>query len=269
MLKNSVYVLPNGEETLEDLHWLRREILDEGGEATVSMAEFVEGQSDVDLVDRFRRASEEEYTAFVEAVGRVGSPVDHRDARRLRAQLRDVAGRDFFNVAGGGEAERALAGLMAEGVEDSARLIAPAEHKPVAATWVTRRGVHIDRMASAWLIRRFIDPAASFKFVDPHGYAHESGQLRFDMFEGEFTHEQDRCTFETLLRRFALTGGPLEAIGDIVHDIDCKVEPARREETEGVRVLVRGICLARESDSERLEAAYAVFDGLYAHFAES
>ena len=68
-------------------------------------------------------------------------------------------------------------------------------------TWVTRAGVKVDRIASAWLVRRFIDPAALFSFVDPQRYTPGPRDVRFDMFEGEFTHVGDRCTFEVLLER--------------------------------------------------------------------
>src|SRR3546814_5793916 len=67
--------------------------------------------------------------------------------------------------------------------------------------WVTRRGVHVDRIACGWLIRRFIDPEVSFKFVGGKGYMPESGELRFDMAAAAFTHEEDRCSFETLVDR--------------------------------------------------------------------
>ena len=77
--------------------------------------------------------------------------------------------------------------------------------KPNGRTWVTRPGVHVDRIASAWLIRRFIDPEARFKFVPGKGYEPEPGEIRFDMFEAEFTHEGDRCTFEVLLAALAST----------------------------------------------------------------
>jgi hypothetical protein len=124
-------------------------------------------------------------------------------------------------------------------------------------------------MASAWLIKRFIDPAATFKFVAAVGYTPMPGELRFDMFDGEYTHGVDRCTFQTLVQRFGLAHAALDAMGEVVHDIDYKVEQSPRHETEGIRVLVRGICLAREDDHDRIEAARPVFDGLYAYFARS
>jgi len=268
LLKNSVYVLPNSAETLEDLHWLRQEIIGAGGDATVSVAEFVEGPTDEELERQFRNASEAEYESFMEDVRRAAVPLQDRELRRLRARLRELGERDFFQVAGRDEAEHVMAEMAGGRPAKATRTEAWSGDRPVASTWVTRRGVHVDRMASAWLIRRFIDPAATFKFVAPNGYEPESGELRFDMFEGEFTHQADRCTFQMLVDRFSLKSKPLDAIGELVHDIDYKVEPARRDETEGVRVLIRGIGLAHPGDQDRLDAAYAVFDGLYAHFAE-
>jgi hypothetical protein len=266
-LKNSVYILPNRAESLEDLHWLRREILDAGGEATVSLAVFVEGTSDAELEEQFRGASEAEYVDFVRATGRFDEGPREGEVRRLYSQLQDVMSRDFFAAPGRAKAERSLAALVDAGPREDAPATESVGDGPVGATWVTRRGVHVDRMACAWLIRRFIDPAARFKFVPAQGYEPEPGELRFDMFEGEYTHEGDRCTFQTLVARFGLAGSGLDVIGEIVHDIDYKLEASAREETAGVRVLIGGICLAREGDEERLDAAGAVFDGIYAHFA--
>ena len=134
-------------------------------------------------------------------------------------------------------------------------------------TWVTREGVHVDRMASAWLIRRFIDPSAKFKFVRAKSYVPKPRELRFDMFEAEYTHEGDRCTFQTLLARFGLVDMALEAIAEIVHDIDCKDERFGRPETQGVARLVRGIAEGSPADAERIERGQRLFDDLYAAFS--
>ncbi len=133
-------------------------------------------------------------------------------------------------------------------------------------TWVTRRGVFVDRIASAWLIKRFIDPAPRFKFVAPEGYTPRTGELRFDMFEAEYTHEGDRCTFETLVRRFRLRDPALRAIGEIVHDIDCKDEKFARAEAAGVERLLAGIARKHATDATRLRLGAAVFDSLYQSF---
>jgi hypothetical protein len=133
-------------------------------------------------------------------------------------------------------------------------------------TWVTRKVVFVDRIASAWLIRRFIDPEARFKFVPARGYRPAPGELRFDMFEAEYTHEGERCSFQTLVARFGLDDPALAAVGEIVHDIDCKDEHFGRPETQGVARLLRGIADGTEHDEERLERGGRLFEDLYAAF---
>ena len=139
----------------------------------------------------------------------------------------------------------------------------PQTGRPSGATWVTRQGVFIDRIASAWLIKRFIDPKADFKFVPARGYKARPAELRFDMYQGEYTHVGDRCTFETLLWEFGLDDTALAEIGEIVHDIDCKDEKFDRPETPGVLAVVQGIANATKSDAERIERGSLVLDGLY------
>ncbi len=133
---------------------------------------------------------------------------------------------------------------------------------PRGAVWVTRRDVFVDRIASAWLIRKFIDPAAQFRFV-ARGYKRNQGELRFDMYHGEYTHEGDRCTFETLLRHFGLKDPALNAIAEIVHDIDLKDDKFGRAESRGIESVLRGITYATDTDAERLERGALVFNGLY------
>ena len=135
-------------------------------------------------------------------------------------------------------------------------------------TWVTRAGVFIDRIASAWLIRRVIDRAAIFKFVSPKGYRRRESELRFDMFDGEYTHEGDRCTFEVLLDRFSLDDPALHTIGEIVHDIDLKDEKFNRAETAGVQSVITGIAAAHADDSERIAQGAAIFDALYSQLSK-
>lgn len=143
----------------------------------------------------------------------------------------------------------------------------PPDVVPRGATWVTRQGVHVDRMASAWLIRRFIDPEARFRFVAARGHQPRDGELRFDMYEGDYAHEGGDCTFQTLVRRFGLADPGLDAIGEIVHDIDCKDERFGRSETAGVASLVRGIVALHDADEDRLARGAALFDDLHAALA--
>src|SRR5262249_29989003 len=118
-----------------------------------------------------------------------------------------------------------------------------------------------------WLIRRFIDPGARFKFVPAKGYRSARGELRFDMFDAEFTHEGDRCTFEVLVRRFRLRDPALGPIGAVVHDIDLKVAKPGRAETGGIQALIAGIALGHAEDQDRLVRGSALFDDLYEYFS--
>jgi hypothetical protein len=132
--------------------------------------------------------------------------------------------------------------------------------------WVTRQGLHVDRIASAWLIRRFIDPQGRFKFVPAKGYVPQADEVRFDMFEAEFTHEGDRCTFEVLLARVGLADPALTTIGEIVHDIDLKDGKFGRDETSGIARLIEGVAMLSKDDGQRLERGATVFDDLYESF---
>ncbi len=134
-------------------------------------------------------------------------------------------------------------------------------------TWVTRKGIHIDRIASAWLIRRVVDSDARFKFVAGKGYRPEHGELRFDMFEAEFTHEGDLCTFEVLRARLAIDDPAMRPIAEIVHDIDLKDGKFGRPEGAGIDRLIAGIAMGHRDDESRLERGSAVFDDLYAYFS--
>jgi hypothetical protein len=180
--------------------------------------------------------------------------------------------------AEGGEAVICEASLL-EGLSDAAldgRFPRGRQETPQPATsrvrpdvskgrvWVTRKDVHVDRIASAWLIRRFIDPKARFKVVESRGYRPKKGELRFDMYEGEFTHEGGNCTFEVLLRRFGLNDPALVALGEMAHDIDCKDGKFGRSETAGLRRLIQGVVAASDQDAMRLDQGGLILDSLYA-----
>ena len=135
--------------------------------------------------------------------------------------------------------------------------------------WVTRERPKTDRIACPWLIRRFIDPRARFKFVEARGYRPRSGELRYDMVDAEYTHVGSDCTFQTLVKRFDLNDRALNAVGEIVHDIDCKDDLFNRRETAGVASLIRGIVNANATDAARIQRGLAAFDDLYASFRKA
>jgi hypothetical protein len=272
-LKNTVYVLPLGDAALEDFQWIVREVVAAGGDATVCEARFVEGMTDAEVERRFVEARDADYRELAGAARDLGSHPDstgvtESEIRRLEARLEEIVAIDFFGASG----RLAVQGLL----DDLRRRIqGPADNEPAAVeerisgrTWVTRKGVHVDRIASAWLIRRFIDPDCRFEFVPARGYRPEAGKLRFDMFDAEFTHEGQDCTFEVLCRRFAPHRAGLREIAEIVHDIDLKDGKFGRAETAGVAALILGICRISAGDEERLERGFALFDGLLATFAK-
>jgi hypothetical protein len=260
-LKNAVYVLPPLDETLEDFQWLRREIIADGGEAMLLDADFLEGVPDGVLEQMARDERDEEYGELLKVLNALSSPT-RADAARLHRQFADIVRRDHFHAPGRDSVEFALKRL-----DHVDRIPAPEPaDRPKKAVWVTRAGVKVDRMASAWLIRRWIDREATFRFVAGDSDVN-SGEVRFDMFEGGFTHIGDRCTFEVLLQHFALVDPALASIAEIVHDIDCKDGKFARPETDGVAALIDGIVTTVPDDAARLEAGAQLFDRLYAAFA--
>ena len=133
-------------------------------------------------------------------------------------------------------------------------------------TWVTRSNLFVDRIGCGWLIRRFVDPAAAFKFAAGPRYAPQPGEIRFDMFDGEFTHEGDRCTFEVMIRRLGLPAPALELVAQVVHDIDLKDRKFDRSETDGFNALLSGLVAAQADDDQRMAEGYRLFENLYAYY---
>jgi hypothetical protein len=281
-IKNSVYVLPLTSSTQEDFQWVVREILSEGGDATLCQARFVEGLREDQVEALFRAAREADYTQVAEearaTTGGLPPRIAHGDERRteleatlarLRKRMAEIAAIDFFGAPGHETAEAAIASLerrlrrkvKGEGAAEATDAFDPENYR--ARTWVTRKNVHVDRIACAWLVRRFIDPNASFRFVPGQGYRAAEGEVTFDMFEAEFTHVGDRCSFETLVGRFDLREVGLGAIAEIVHDIDIKDGRFARTEAPGIAALIAGIALTESDDDGRLAVGSRMFDALF------
>lgn len=278
-VKNSVYVLPASEDSYEDFQWLLREIVAGGGEGTVCEARFTDGLSDDRVEDLFRSARDEEYRQLAREVlalvtaGRERSTPEsalREQAARMRRRLAEAVARDFFAARGRAEAQRVLEELEGKLSRPAVRhppggdaMTTKASAKYRGRVWVTRRGMQVDRIASAWLIRRFVDPEARFKWVAQRDYRPRAGEVGFDMFEAEFTHVGDACTFEVLIQRMGLDDPALVPIRDIVHDLDLKDGKFGRPEAAGIRMLLAGVTVADRSDEERLEQGAALFDRLY------
>ena len=261
-LKNSVYVLPVLDETLEDFQWLRREITTDGGEAMLLNGDFLEGVPNGVLEEMAREERNREYRDLLETANSL-SAASEADVVRLRRQLADIVKRDHYGASGRDAAEFAIRALGEADAQPSGA--PPAMHK--GATWVTRAGVKVDRMASAWLIRRWIDQDAIFRFEPGDRPVTTPHEIRFDMFDGGFTHIGDRCTFEVLIHHFGLTDPAVNVIAEVVHDIDVKDQKFARPETDGVAALIDGIVTTVPDDVERLEAGAQLFERLYAAFS--
>jgi hypothetical protein len=296
-IKNSVYVLPYNEKTHEDFQWLKQEIEASGGEASVFRAGAVEGATDDEITASFRRARDEDYERVAaELDGLVGiineqrrgghlSPArisaNEAELEKLHAELDRIVAVDFFGAPQGKRAvaafERCRQALSAtqkksrrkgkgKGAVSREGPLSVAEYQ--GKRWVTRRNLHIDRLASAWLIKRFIDARPRFHFVS-EGEQVEEG-IAFDMFGAEFTHHGDDCTLETMLKGFGFEkDAALREIAEIVHDIDLKDGKFSRLEAAGLNTTVRGLAAHLNDDRKLLGQCQAIFDGLYVFFSES
>ena len=280
-VKNAVYALPASEHSQEDFQWVLKEILDAGGEAMVCEARLLDGLSDSDIRAQFNVTRDQDYADIATEARALSARVAETPLTESRAELKAQFSRlkarhaqtvaiDFFDANGRQAADGLIGGLeqsLAEQFEPSERAPEPGAQNLCGRVWVTRVGVHVDRIGCAWLVRRFIDRNASFKFVPPKGYMPEPNELRFDMLDAEFTHEGDRCSFEVLITRAGLEDPALTTIAEIVHDIDLKDEKFGREEAPGIKTLINGICADTRDDNERLARGAAIFDDLYAVFS--
>jgi hypothetical protein len=286
-IKNSVYVIPKNEETLEDFQWVLREIAQGGGEASICAANFIEGLTDEQIEAMFQAARDTDYAQIAEEARSVldsvpasASAITDEDKTgieanlsRLKKRFSSVTALDYFYAPGRESAETVMKQLEAR-LKEARRKTetdeAETEKRDLGdlrgRTWVTRKGVYVDRIACAWLIRRFIDPDAQFKFVSGKGYRPRTGELRFDMFEGEFTHEGDLCSFEVLVKHFFPADQALTEIGKIIHDLDFKDSTFKKPETDGIGGLMDGLASIHKSDEARLDRGKAIFDDLYEYF---
>lgn len=284
VLRNSVYVLPNSTESREDFEWLRAEITDAGGQSSVVAADVVDSYTDDELVKQFRRAREEDYERLLaELVNRARSLGKSRNstararAQRLARVFRDRLERlraiDYFIAP---NAERAAAAVLkfervsvgaGPGAQKSAGTsLVPKDYR--SRVWVTRARPGVDRMASAWLIRRFIDEDAHFAFVTDTARP-KPAHIPFDLYDVEFGHHEGDCTIETLIRRFTIIDPAARRIADIVHDLDLKVARYGRPEAVAVGHLVEGLRALFTNDSTLLEQGIVMFDALFRSFTSA
>jgi hypothetical protein len=284
-LKNSVYLLPAFDSCQEDFQWVLREIKAEGGEATLLRSQLVEGLEDDQIRALFSAERERDYTELLRQARTLMSQLNAElassnvssshaldsELTRLERRLETVVEHDFFGAVG----REAVSAELAEARQRLSRPVNTADLtlEPIPSrlyqrrTWVTRERVHVDRIASAWLIRKYIDPQATFKFVPAKGYSAEPDEVCFDMFEAEFTHEGNRCTFEVLCSRFELRHAGLSAIAELVHDLDVKDDRYNRAETAGFFAQLEGATLLHAEDDARIAHGSALLEALLLYFA--
>ena len=280
-IKQSVYTMPFTEQSREDLSWTLKEIIAGGGDGSISEARFVEGLTDEQVVALFQNARKSDYEKIIQdarllladwSCGQndLQDPVMKGPAlvSRLQRRLDKVAAIDFFQASGRETAEillRDLAGCLS-GQASAVTAVRDGRDNLKGKIWVTRKNIFVDRIACTWLIRRFVDNAAVFKYVDATAYTLQPGELRFDMFDGEYTHEGDRCTFEVMIQRCRLQDPALVPLAEVVHDIDLKDAKYDHAETDGFNALLTGLVASQPNDDQRMTEGFRLFENLYAYF---
>ncbi len=263
----SLYLLPTGEENAEALGWLAQEIEDGGGEALVLRVDRFEGEAEARLIELFRASRDEDYRKIAAEAEEALEPIGQEGLRerleKLRRRFGEAARIDFFQAPEGPRAAAALERIEAalgRGAGTSREVPAAERSRYQGRRWVTRPHPHVDRLACAWLIRRFVDPAAEIRYAETP----TEGEISFDMRNAEFGHRGNLCTFETMLAAFGLEGDPaLAALAAIVHEIDLR-DGAARPESPGIDAILHGWSTAGWPDPELERHGRALFEGLYA-----
>ena len=273
-VRNSAYVLPQSAESREDFEWIKNEVVASGGEAMVLAARAPDRAAHDELVDAFRAARAKDFEQLAGEASKLLKKAANRDAggrrqvtqrvRRLRERFEEAIRVDFFDAPGRDQVAALLARLDQSTGRTRPMTTIAAKHENTTdyrgRRWLTRPRPGVDRMSSAWLIRRFIDPDASFTFGEP-GKAADA--IPFDTYEAEFGHHGTHCTFETLCQRFAIDDSAVLHIGRIVHDLDLKESRYKEPDAETVGRLVEGLRRAHHEDAALLRAGMDLFEALY------
>jgi len=273
-LRNSAYLLPDSSDRYEQFQWLAQEIQRDGGEATLLRVDRIENMKQPDVVRLFQEARNQDYAGLADRYRKLlkgRRPRLGEELARLAREMERIAEIDFFEAPGRRELERAREAVEQRTATGRAR---PAGAAPPpldldalkGRRWVTRPRPHVDRIASAWLIKRFVDPEADFIFAPPDQIPGDA--IPFDMAGVDFGHHGEDCTFETLLRRTGLRDRKLAILAEIVHEADLKDQKFAREEARGIDLALRGLLSAIKDDHEALAHGLTLFDGLYATIGE-
>jgi hypothetical protein len=263
-LGNSGYLLPNSPVNQERFEWLATAVRKYAGEASVVKIQSIDNLSTPQLIGRFAEARAREYQELIGELQKLSSAARHKRAsghvRRLRARFREIGEIDFFQSPLQSRVEEMFARVDASPASSKeVAKVNPREYR--GRTWVTRPRPGIDRSASAWLIRNFIDKKARFAFAS-EGQS-PRGAVPFDMFHGGFGHRGEDCTFETLQEAFRIRDKKVEVIGEMIHDADLLDEKFGRKEGFGVDGVLNGWAKQGLRDSEILERGMQLIEALY------
>ena len=264
-IKNSTYLLPDQPAQYEHFQWLAQQVRDYGGDATLVRAQEIEGMPTEKLVALFNRDRDQEFgevkralQAFLTPRKKIAAENAAAELERLIRQFREISEVDFFQSARGQEVQMLLRRAEGRSVKKVPRLD-PKNY--CGKTWITRPRPEIDRVGSAWLIRKFIDPEASFAFAAKPSL--KSKAIPFDMVDVEFSHHGDRCTFETLVQRFAIDDKAVRVIAEMIHDADLEDEKFQRTECIGIDRVLKGWGKSGMTNEEIMMHGFKSFDGLY------
>ena len=266
-LGNSGYLLPSNAVNEERFQWLATAIRKYGGDASIVRVQAIDNISTPQLIGRFAEAREREYQELIGQLDEFSALPPQKQAvgrlSRLRSRFQEIVEVDFFESP----LQKRAGELLAK--TDAARVttrkpetpkIDPRDYK--SRVWVTRPRPGVDRSASAWLIRRFIDSKARFAFSPEEKVSDTS--VPFDMFhERGFGHRGDDCTFETLTKDFRIREGRVKVISEIIHDADLADGKFGRKEGYGIDEVLKGWARQGVSDQDLLDRGMQLIEGLY------
>ena len=266
-IKTSTYLLPDESAQYEQFQWLAQQIRDYGGDSTLVRAQEIEGLTKEKVIAMFNDARAKDYAelrkslqGFIGRRKKIDAEIAGAELERLTRQFREIREVDFFDSARGHDVAMLL--RRAEG-RSTARQLAVLDAKQYQnKTWLTRPRPEIDRVGSAWLISKFIDRQPKFVFA-PSADA-VPGAIPFDMLDAEFSHHGNCCTFETLIRRFAIADKVVAKIGEMIHDADLDDARFQRIEAVGIDRVLKGWAKDGLPDEEILRRGFECFDALYA-----
>src|SRR5215831_2618596 len=266
-IKTSTYLLPDEAAQYEQFQWLAQQIRNFGGDSTLVRAQEIEGLTREKVVAMFNEARAKDYAelrrslqSFISRRKKMHAEEAAAGLERLTRQFREIRAVDFFDSARGHDVAMLL--RRAEGPRRSRPLEKLDMRQYQGNTWLTRPRPEIDRVGSAWLISKFIDRKAKFVFA-PRAEAVPDA-IPFDMLDAEFSHHGDCCTFETLVKRFAISDKSLARIGEMIHDADLDDAKFQRVEAIGIDRVLKGWAKQALSDEEILRRGFECFDALYA-----